>query len=164
MKSFLYNLAEEDPEVYSSFQDMPCGWSPRREWPDRPLASGAPPQPVPSASAVGASTPEVQKQLFMSYKKQGQLLQRLGVGTQQDLPHSSEKSVIPIGMDSKFCPICERKFTSNYVAVLHYKYQHLHATKWQCQYCNSYLTSQANLDKKYPDNTSRPKLYMSVMF
>ena len=148
MKSNLYNLAEEDPEVYSSFQDMPCGWSPRREWPDRPLASGAPPQPVLSASAVGTSRPEVQKELFLSYKKQGQLLQRLGVDTQQDLPDSSEKSVIPIGRDSKFCPICERKFTSNYVAVLHYKYQHLHATKWQCQYCNSYLTSQANLDKK----------------
>ena len=125
---------------------MPCGWSPGREWSDRPLASGVSPQPVPSTSAVGALTPQVQKELFISYQKQGQLLQKLGVDTQQDLPDSNEKSVIPIGRDFKFCPICDREFTSNYVAVLHYKYQHLHATKWKCQYCNSYLTSHANLD------------------
>ena len=125
-ESPLYVLGEEDPKVYVSSGETVCGWSPRREWPDRPLASGAPHRP-PSTEPAGID-PSLSDKLLKNYKEHGAILKELGLDPSvKDLEVTEE---IPIGKGSRFCPIFERNFTSHYVAKLHYKFQHLHKTKW----------------------------------
>ena len=132
-ESPLYALAEENPKVYVSSRETVCGWSPRRQWLDKPLASGAPHRP-----------PSLSEKLLKNYKEHGAILKELDLDPSvKDLSVNEE---IPIEKGSRFCPTCEKNFTSHYVAKLHYKFQHLHKTKWGCAYCNSFLTSQHNLD------------------
>ena len=141
-KSPFYVLAEENPKVYVSSRETVCGWSPRREWPDRLLASGA--SHRPPSSEVASIDPSLSEKLLKNYREHGAILKELGLDPSvKDLSVNEE---IPIEKGSRFCPICEKNFTSHYVAKLHYKFQHLHKTKWGCAYCNSFLTSQHNLD------------------
>ena len=81
------------------------------------------------------------------HKQTAKVLKELGMDPGNvDVAESSTLEV-PIPLDSSTCPLCNKQLSSHYRAVLHHKYRHLHRTKWFCQICNKYFTSQANLDE-----------------
>ena len=54
---------------------------------------------------------------------------------------------VPIPRDCLQCPKCLKDFSSHYRCVLHYRVKHLQVTKWQCDICKKYLSSEKNLDE-----------------
>ena len=132
-----YNWELEDGGIFSSSHDQLDGWSPRREWPDRPLP-GAPANTTELTSALIDKIEQDIQHLLTNLKE---------IGFDISLKDSSKEPVtVPIPLDSPICPICDRKFYNHYIATLHYKGKHLHQTKQKCHICSKYLTSQANLD------------------
>ena len=107
----------------------------------------------PSISTGAASSIDSTKlaEIVKLQRQTFQLLSDLGADTQGIEIASEERVQVPIAMDSKICPKCSKSFSSHYRAVLHYKYQHLHQTKWQCSVCDKYFTSAANLEN-HEDN------------
>ena len=102
--------------------------------------------PSTSTGATGAVEAIKLAEIVKLQRQTFQLLSDLGADT-QGIEITSEESVqVPIPMDSKICPKCTKTFSSHYRAVLHYKDQHLHQTKWQCSICDKYFTSAANLE------------------
>ena len=95
-ESPFFVLAEEDPKVHVSSRETVCGWSPRREWPDRPLASGVPHRP-PSSEPAGID-PSLSDKLLKNYKEHGAILKELGLDPSvKDLEVTEE---IPIGKEA----------------------------------------------------------------
>ena len=101
--------------------------------------------PSTSTGAASSMDPIKLAELVKLQRQTIQLLSDLGADTQGIEITSEERIQVPIAMDSKICPKCSKSFSSHYRAVLHYKYQHLHQTKWQCSICDKYFTSVANL-------------------
>ena len=98
------------------------------------------------ASASGAVDALKLSELVKLQRQSFQLLKQLGADTQGIDIQPEEPEEVPIPMDSKTCPKCGKSCSNHYRAVLHYRYQHLHKTKWQCQICDRYFTSAANLE------------------
>ena len=100
-------------------------------------------QPAPSSSLADPTT---LAELVALQKRTVDILKGLGADTSA-IDTASSSSQVPIPMDSRHCPTCKKDFSSHYRAVLHFKYKHLHKTKWQCDLCHKYFTSQMNLDE-----------------
>ena len=161
-----YDLTKEDPQTWE--ENILDNWHPVQLWPnillpcDRPnivtmtvttLTSSTPAttQAGPSGPSTSTGTTggvdslklaeivKLQRQTF-------QILQDMGADTHGIDIQTEESTQVPIPIDSKVCPKCSKSFSSHYRALLHYKYQHLHQTKWQCSVCDRYFTSAANLE------------------
>ena len=86
-------------------------------------------------------------ELVSLHKQTAKILKELGAVPAGVQLQESDTQKIPIATDSRKCPVCNKTLGTHYRAVLHYKYQHLHRTKWFCKVCSRFFTSQANLDE-----------------
>ena len=110
-------------------------------------ASQASSGPSTSTGGPGNVSQDKLMQLLSLHKQTAKVLQELGLDPGTTQVEESTSDAIPIPLDSSVCPVCNKQMSSHYRAVLHYRYRHLHRTKWYCQICNKYFTSQANLDE-----------------
>ena len=162
-----YDLTREDAHTWD--ESILDNWHPVQTWPNILLPCDRPnvvtmtvttlTSSTPATSQAGISGPSTSTggatgavdaiklaEIVKLQRQTFQLLSDLGADT-QGIEITSEESVqVPIPMDSKICPEYTKTFSSHYRAVLHYKYQHLHQTKWQCSICDKYFTSAANLE------------------
>ena len=166
-----YDLTKEDQHIWE--ENILDNWHPVQVWPnillpcDRPnvvtmtvtTLSSSTPATIqagtsgPSTSTGAATSMDSIKlaEIVKLQRQTFQLLSDLGADTQGIEITSEVRIQVPIALDCKVCPKCSKTFSSHYRAVLHYKYQHLHQTKWQCSICDKYFTSAANLEN-YEDN------------
>ena len=95
-------------------------------------------------------------QLVSLHKQTSKILKEMGMDPGDTQVEEATTDEIPIPLDSSKCPVCNKQLSSHYRAVLHFRYRHLHRTKWHCKSCNKFFTSQANLDEhdynKHGDN------------
>ena len=105
--------------------------------------------PSTSTGGPAGSTLNQEKllQLASLHKQTSQLLKDLGVDPGAIEVEDTGRAAVPIPLDSTTCPVCKKVLSSHYRAVLHYRFKHLHKTKWYCRACNKYFTSQHNLDE-----------------
>ena len=130
-------------------------WTRRRYAVDPPVRAHTATTSAQTRSAPPGPAPISQEKVQQLAKLQKQslgLLKELGI----DLPgisvtHSSgnvpKTRDTPIPLDSVHCPKCNKSFSTHYRVMNHYRQLHLGVTKWQCELCEKYLSSQANLDE-----------------
>ena len=105
--------------------------------------------PSTSSWGAGGQAPSQDKlmELLSLHKQTTKVLTELGLDPGQVDIQDSSRTEIPIPLDSNTCPVCDKVLSSHYREVLHYKYGHVHRTKWHCAICDKFFTSQSNLDE-----------------
>ena len=111
LESPLFNWEEEGPSVFSSSENCIDGWSPVREWPDRPLPK----------SAAGELSPKLKAKLEENLRKQVALLKSLGcdVDYTVDLEQGAKQPPVPIALGDRVCLKCGKSFYNHYLCTLH---------------------------------------------
>ena len=130
-----YKLEEEedDPGVFSDWDDPVDKWTPRREWPDKPVQQAA---PEPQAEQTNQAFID---HLIQQHHMNARVLESIGYDPSGEFKRSKAPSVLArVREGNVTCSLCKAKLSSTQSLRCHKRSKHLEESQQQfkCQQCN----------------------------
>ena len=130
-----YKLEKEDPGVFSDGDDPVDKWTPRREWPDKPLQVK---QATPEPQAEQANQAFIDH-LMQQHHMNARVLESMGYDPCGEFKRSKAPSVLArVRERNVTCSICKTKLSSTQSLRSHIRSKHLEESQpqFKCQQCN----------------------------
>ena len=122
-----YDLTKEDPQTWE--ENILDNWHPVQLWPNILLPCDRPNIVTMTVTTLTSSTPAT--------TQAGPIGPSTSTGTTGGVDSLKLAEIVKLQ---------RQNFSDSSQLHFHYKYQHLHQTKWQCSVCDRYFTSAANLE------------------
>ena len=136
-KSASYDIAEEDPSVYSDEEDFDVGFVLRREWKEVPL---------PSKPKEGEDTFKYLAEAQRAHDFHASLLATHGIDACK-VSHLSKATTVleNVTKEDKTCFICHKELAGVQSLKSHIRKEHVGKTKHYCKPCDKYFAEASGL-------------------
>ena len=136
-KSSKYEIADEDPTVYSDEEDFDVGFELRREWPDIPL---------PSKPTEEEATFKYLAEAQRAHDFHMSLLATHGIDACKVARHGKATTVLEnVTKDDRVCNICHKELAGVQSLRSHIRKEHVGKTQHHCPTCDKYFAEASGL-------------------